>query len=52
MYGWPNPYVFKKAMGEMLVEHLRENMHVVIIRPAIVTSTWKEPFPGWVEGIR
>nr|TKR83366.1 hypothetical protein D5086_0000268710 [Populus alba] len=52
VYGWPNTYVFTKAMGEMLVGDLKENLSVVIIRPTIVTSTLKEPFPGWVEGIR
>ncbi|XP_047317048.1 alcohol-forming fatty acyl-CoA reductase-like [Impatiens glandulifera] len=52
MYGWPNVYVFTKAMGEMLLGHFKGNLPVVIIRPTIVTSTYKEPFPGWVEGIR
>ncbi|CAJ2660164.1 unnamed protein product [Trifolium pratense] len=52
VYGWPNTYVFTKAVGEMLVEQLKENLSVVILRPAIVTSTLKEPFPGWVEGVR
>ncbi|CAL9247760.1 unnamed protein product [Arabidopsis halleri] len=52
MYGWPNTYVFTKAMGEMMVRAERENMSVVIIRPSIITSTFKEPFPGWTEGIR
>ncbi|EFH51921.1 predicted protein [Arabidopsis lyrata subsp. lyrata] len=52
MYGWPNTYVFTKAMGEMIVGVKRENMSVVIIRPSIITSTFKEPFPGWTEGIR
>ncbi|KAJ9188692.1 hypothetical protein P3X46_000062 [Hevea brasiliensis] len=52
VYGWPNTYVFTKAMGEMLVGHLKENLSVVILRPTIITSTYKEPFPGWVEGIR
>ncbi|MED6189645.1 hypothetical protein PIB30_098071 [Stylosanthes scabra] len=51
-YGWPNTYVFTKAMGEMLVGTLKENLNVVILRPTIVTSTYKEPFPGWVEGVR
>ncbi|AES67032.2 putative oxidoreductase [Medicago truncatula] len=51
-YGWPNTYVFTKAMGEMLVETFKENMSVVIVRPTIVTSTFREPFPGWVEGLR
>ncbi|KAH6773051.1 Jojoba acyl CoA reductase-related male sterility protein [Perilla frutescens var. hirtella] len=51
-YGWPNTYVFTKAMGEMLLGQLKQNIPLVIIRPTIITSTYKEPFPGWVEGIR
>ncbi|PON84334.1 Fatty acyl-CoA reductase [Trema orientale] len=51
-FGWPNTYVFTKAMGEMVLEHLKGNTNVVIVRPTIVTSTYKEPFPGWVEGVR
>jgi fatty acyl-CoA reductase len=39
-------------MGEMLVETSKENMSVVIVRPTIVTSTYREPFPGWIEGLR
>ncbi|KAF9593415.1 hypothetical protein IFM89_022694 [Coptis chinensis] len=52
LYGWPNTYAFTKAMGEMLLGHLRENVPVCIVRPTIITSTYSEPFPGWVEGIR
>ncbi|KAG4387118.1 hypothetical protein GLYMA_11G185200v4 [Glycine max] len=52
LYGWPNTYVFTKAMGEMLVETLKKNMSVIIVRPTMITSTYKEPFPGWVEGVR
>ncbi|XP_056693158.1 alcohol-forming fatty acyl-CoA reductase isoform X2 [Spinacia oleracea] len=52
LYGWPNTYVFTKAMGEMFVAQLRGNLPVVIMRPTIVCSTIKEPFPGWVEGVR
>ncbi|XVF46889.1 hypothetical protein PTKIN_Ptkin03bG0064400 [Pterospermum kingtungense] len=51
-YGWPNTYVFTKAMGEMLLGELKGNMAAVIMRPTIVTSTYKEPFPGWAEGVR
>ncbi|KAL0370179.1 UNVERIFIED_CONTAM: Alcohol-forming fatty acyl-CoA reductase [Sesamum angustifolium] len=51
-FGWPNTYVFSKAMGEMLVGHLKEDIPLVIVRPTIVTSTYKEPFPGWAEGVR
>ncbi|KAK0605864.1 hypothetical protein LWI29_031614 [Acer saccharum] len=52
IHGWPNTYVFTKAMGEMVIEESKENVSLVIIRPTIVTSTYKEPFPGWAEGIR
>ncbi|VAH55504.1 unnamed protein product [Triticum turgidum subsp. durum] len=51
-FGWANTYVFTKAMGEMLLEHLHEGCPMVIIRPSIITSTLKDPFPGWMEGIR
>ncbi|KAM3198480.1 hypothetical protein ACQJBY_073554 [Aegilops geniculata] len=51
-FGWPNTYVFTKAMGEMMMGLLRGEFPVVIIRPSIITSTLKEPFPGWMEGIR
>ncbi|XVE79280.1 hypothetical protein DITRI_Ditri14bG0045100 [Diplodiscus trichospermus] len=52
LYGWPNTYVFTKAMGEMLVGDFEGKMPAVIIRPTIITSTYKEPFPGWAEGVR
>ncbi|KAK4791724.1 hypothetical protein SAY86_032137 [Trapa natans] len=51
-YGWPNTYVFTKAMGEMLMDQLKADMPLVISRPTIITSTYMEPFPGWVEGVR
>ncbi|XP_060173750.1 fatty acyl-CoA reductase 3-like isoform X2 [Lycium barbarum] len=51
-YGWPNPYVFTKALAEMLLGDLKEEVPLVILRPTIVTSTFQDPFPGWVEGIR
>ncbi|GAB4859757.1 hypothetical protein Ancab_011235 [Ancistrocladus abbreviatus] len=52
MYGWPTVYVFTKAMGEMILLHYKEDIPLVIIRPTIITSTYKEPFPGWTEGMR
>ncbi|MED6164298.1 hypothetical protein PIB30_088333 [Stylosanthes scabra] len=55
-YGWPNTYVFTKAMGEMIVEQeiLKGDLGapIAIVRPSIVMSTLKEPFPGWAEGVR
>ncbi|WOK96562.1 hypothetical protein Cni_G05269 [Canna indica] len=52
LFGWPNTYVFTKAMGEMLLGHLRGDLPVVILRPTIITSIYKDPLPGWIEGTR
>ncbi|KVI04252.1 hypothetical protein Ccrd_017443 [Cynara cardunculus var. scolymus] len=43
--------VVVNALGEMIVGHLKGNIPVVILRPTIITSTYLQPFPGWVEGI-
>ncbi|VAH70250.1 unnamed protein product [Triticum turgidum subsp. durum] len=51
-FGWPNTYVFTKAMGEMLLGHLEGDLPVVIVRPSIITSILKDPLPGWIEGVR
>ncbi|PKU73958.1 putative fatty acyl-CoA reductase 4 [Dendrobium catenatum] len=52
MHGWPNTYVFTKAMGEMLLGHLRGDMPLVIMHPTIITSVYKDSLPGWIEGVR
>ncbi|GLJ37439.1 hypothetical protein SUGI_0760680 [Cryptomeria japonica] len=51
-FGWPNAYVFTKAVGELMVDYLREDIPTVIIRPIIIECSLKEPFPGWIEGNR
>ena len=37
-------------MGEMVVGNFKGSLPVM--RPTIVTSTYKEPFPGWIESVR
>lgn len=39
-------------MGEMLIDSMRGEIPVVIIRPSVIESTYREPFPGWMEGNR
>ncbi|XP_062193236.1 fatty acyl-CoA reductase 1-like [Phragmites australis] len=51
-FGWPNTYVFTKALGEMMLGQLRGDIPVVIVRPSIITSIHKDPLPGWIEGTR
>ncbi|KAM3206432.1 hypothetical protein ACQJBY_061874 [Aegilops geniculata] len=51
-FGWPNVYTFTKAMGEILLGQYKGELPIVIIRPTMVTSTYQDPFPGWIEGTR
>ncbi|KAM3317889.1 hypothetical protein ACQJBY_035546 [Aegilops geniculata] len=51
-FGWPNVYTFTKAMGEMLLAQERGDLPVTIMRPSMITSTFQDPFPGWIEGAR
>ncbi|KAJ4885759.1 Fatty acyl-CoA reductase 2 [Raphanus sativus] len=37
-------------MGEMMINSTRGDVPVVIIRPSVIESTYKDPFPGWMEG--
>ncbi|CAN7056994.1 unnamed protein product [Brassica rapa subsp. trilocularis] len=50
-YGWEKAYTFTKAMGESIIYSKRGDMPVVIIRPSCIESSYKEPFPGWLQGI-
>ncbi|XP_073055339.1 fatty acyl-CoA reductase 1-like isoform X3 [Primulina eburnea] len=52
LHGWPNTYVFTKAMGEMVLENFKGEANLIILRPTIITSTITEPFSGWIEGLR
>ena len=51
-YGWQDTYVLTKAMGEMVVDSMRDDLPTVIVRPSIVESSFQDPFPGWIEGNR
>lgn len=35
-----------------MIDNLRGDVPVVVIRPSVIESTHKEPFPGWMEGNR
>ncbi|WP_203566394.1 HAD-IB family hydrolase [Aestuariimicrobium ganziense] len=50
--GWTDVYTFAKAMGERAVEELGREIKVSIVRPAIVESSLKHPYPGWIEGFK
>lgn len=50
--GWTDVYTFAKAMGEAVVADLCRDMQVSIVRPAIVESSLRYPYPGWIEGFK
>jgi long-chain acyl-CoA synthetase len=47
-WGWPNTYTYTKAMGEQAVAS--SGCKYALVRPAIVESALRFPFPGWNEG--
>ena len=50
--GWYDTYTFTKWMGEQLTVKYRSDVPTVILRPAIIESTFAEPEPGWIDGFR
>jgi fatty acyl-CoA reductase len=50
--GWTDVYTFTKALGERVVADIGRDVHVSIVRPAIVESSWLHPYPGWIEGFK
>jgi alcohol-forming fatty acyl-CoA reductase len=49
--GWPNTYTFTKSLGESILFTRGRGMPIAIVRPSIVESSERSPFPGWNEGI-
>ncbi|HTO95451.1 MAG TPA: AMP-binding protein [Myxococcales bacterium] len=47
-WGWPNTYTYTKAMGEQAIA--ASGCTYALVRPAIVESALRFPFPGWNEG--
>ncbi|KAM7270176.1 hypothetical protein ACFE04_029390 [Oxalis oulophora] len=39
-------------MGEMVLNEMRGDIPIVIIRPSIIESIYYEPFFGWIQGYR
>jgi len=48
-WGWTNTYTYTKSIGEQLIART-PGLSYAIIRPAIVESSLRCPFPGWNEG--
>ncbi|XP_063703930.1 fatty acyl-CoA reductase wat-like isoform X2 [Culicoides brevitarsis] len=48
---WPNTYAFTKALAEDVVRRNCKKLPLGIFRPAIVTSSAKEPVIGWIDNL-
>jgi alcohol-forming fatty acyl-CoA reductase len=50
--GWPDIYTLTKALGERVAEDAAGEIPVSIVRPSIIESALRHPFPGWIEGFK
>ncbi|ACY15750.1 AMP-binding protein [Haliangium ochraceum] len=48
-WGWTNTYTYTKSLGEQVVLD-QDDVPACVVRPAIVESAVRFPFPGWNEG--
>lgn len=47
--GHPNTYTFTKCVAEHLLMEHKGDVPLTIVRPSIVSATWRHPFPGWID---
>ena len=45
-WGWPNTYTYTKSLGEQVIAGT-PGLRYAIVRPSIVESALRYPFPGW-----
>jgi nucleoside-diphosphate-sugar epimerase len=49
--GWSDAYGLSKALGERLLLAERPR-RLTIVRPSIVESALRAPYPGWLEDLK
>lgn len=52
--GWTDIYTFTKAMAERVAEDLwvGNGHRLSVVRPSIIESAMRRPFPGWIDGYK
>ncbi|MGC0272773.1 HAD-IB family hydrolase [Pseudactinotalea sp. Z1739] len=50
--GWPDVYTLTKALGERAAEDLWGARRLSVVRPTIIESSLKHPYPGWIDGFK
>ncbi|MGI8812023.1 MAG: AMP-binding protein, partial [Pyrinomonadaceae bacterium] len=48
-WGWTNIYTYSKSLAEQIIAQ-QDDIVKILVRPSIVESSNKYPFPGWNEG--
>ena len=48
---FPNTYTFTKNLAEKSLMKNRGHVTVCLVRPAIIASSLREPFPGWTDSL-
>lgn len=50
--GWPDVYAFTKSLTEQALDEMAGDNPLTIVRPSIIESAHRHPYPGWIEGFR
>lgn len=48
---WVNTYVYAKNMAERAIKKHSGSMRTIIVRPSVVTATYREPVPGYTDTV-
>ena len=51
LWGWPNIYTYTKSLAESLIAGRAADLPIAVVRPSIVETSIRQPFPGWNEGV-
>lgn len=51
-FGWNDTYTFTKWIGEQMLVRDRGGVPLTVFRPAVIESSYEEPAPGWIDGLR
>lgn len=47
--GHPNTYTLTKSLAEHLLAARCGAVPLTIVRPSIISASWRHPFPGWID---
>ena len=47
-FGHPNTYTLTKSLAEHLLVARGGAVPLAIVRPSIISASWRHPFPGWI----